>query len=34
MGLQLKTVEVGTHAAWSKLSDHVPLCLDVAVPSS
>jgi exodeoxyribonuclease-3 len=31
---QIKTVEVGTHAAWSKLSDHVPLCVDVTVSSS
>ena len=29
---QLKSVELGTYAAWSKLSDHVPLCVDVAVP--
>jgi hypothetical protein len=31
---QIQRVEVGTHAAWSKLSDHVPLCVDVAVPAS
>ena len=31
---QIRAVEVGTHATWSKLSDHVPLCDDVAVPSS
>jgi hypothetical protein len=30
---QIKSVEVGTHATWSKLSDHVPLCLDVTVPA-
>jgi hypothetical protein len=27
----IKSVEVGTHAAWSKLSDHVPVCVDVKV---
>ncbi len=26
----IKSVEVGTHAAWSKLSDHVPVCVDVS----
>jgi hypothetical protein len=31
---QLKSVELGAHAAWSKLSDHVPLCVDVSVPAS
>jgi hypothetical protein len=31
---QLKSVEVGTHAAWCKLSDHVPLCVNVTVPAS
>jgi len=30
---QIKTVELGTHAAWSKLSDHVPLSIDVSVPA-
>jgi len=28
---QIKTVELGSHAAWSKLSDHVPLFVDVTV---
>jgi exonuclease III len=28
----VKTVEVGNHSAWSKLSDHVPLFVDVALP--
>ncbi|HZV89094.1 MAG TPA: endonuclease/exonuclease/phosphatase family protein [Candidatus Binatus sp.] len=28
---QITRVEVGTHAVWSKLSDHVPLCVDVSV---
>jgi exodeoxyribonuclease III len=32
--VRIKRVEVGTHAAWSKLSDHVPLCVDVALPAS
>ena len=31
---QIKNVELGTHASWSKLSDHVPLSVDVAVPAS
>ena len=31
---QVTRVEVGTHAAWSRLSDHVPLSVDVAVPAS
>jgi hypothetical protein len=30
---QIKRVEVGTHAAWFKLSDHVPLCVDLTVPA-
>jgi len=30
---QIKSVELGTHAAWSKLSDHVPLSIDVSVPA-
>ena len=31
---RIKKVEVGEHAAWSKLSDHVPLSVDVTVPPS
>jgi hypothetical protein len=31
---QIETVEVGTHAAWCKLSDHVPLAVDVTLPVS
>jgi len=30
---QIKRVELGSHATWSKLSDHVPLCVDVGVPA-
>jgi|HubBroStandDraft_6_1064221.scaffolds.fasta_scaffold25921_6 hypothetical protein len=28
---QIQRVEVGSHAAWSKLSDHVPLSVDLSV---
>ncbi len=31
---QLKSVELGTHAAWSKLSDHVPLSVDISAPAT
>jgi exonuclease III len=30
---RIKTVEVGDHASWSKLSDHVPLSVDVTAHS-
>ncbi len=29
---QIRSVEVGSHAAWSKLSDHVPISVDLTVP--
>ena len=31
---RITSVEVGGHAAWSKLSDHAPLCVDVTVSVS
>jgi hypothetical protein len=31
---QIQRVEVGSHASWSKLSDHVPLSVDVSVPAA
>jgi endonuclease/exonuclease/phosphatase family metal-dependent hydrolase len=31
---RIKNVEVGTHAAWSKLSDHVPLLVEVNIPAT
>ena len=30
---KITSVEVGTHAHWSKLSDHVPLIVDAPVPT-
>ena len=29
---RIKAVEVGAHAVWSKLSDHVPLSVRVSLP--
>jgi len=31
---QISSVQVGSHATWSKLSDHVPLSIEVTVPAS
>jgi hypothetical protein len=31
---RIKSVEVGKHAVWSNLSDHVPLCVEVTVLAS
>ncbi len=31
---QITSVQLGSHAAWSKLSDHVPLSVDVTLPAS
>ena len=29
----IKSVEVGKHGDWSNLSDHVPLCVEVTLPT-